>query len=233
MVEGGENNCIDCGHCVAVCPEGALSHRLMAVADCPPVHENWAPTPEFIEHYMRARRSVRAYEERPVDRDVLARLIDIARFAPTGSNKQMVRWLVIHDSDRVREVAQHTIDWMRHKADEDPSATSQRRILAAWDSGVEYICRSAPHLIIAHAPAGGSSTNCAIALSYLELAAPAFGVGTCWAGFVNAAANAWAPLQDMLGLPEGHTSYGGLLLGYPRHRYHRLPLRNAAQIIWQ
>ena len=232
LVQGGENSCIDCGHCVAVCPEAALSHRLMAVTDCPPMRQDWAPAPELIEHYMRARRSIRAYEERPVDRGVLAKLIDIARFAPTGSNRQPVRWLVIHDSEEVQQVAGQVIDWMRHITESNPSATFAGRIVTAWDSGVDYICRGAPHLIIAHASEDGSSTDCAIALTYLELAAPAFGLGTCWAGFVNAAANSWPALQESLGLPEGNASYGGLLIGYPRYQYHRLPHRNKAEIIW-
>jgi nitroreductase len=45
------------------------------------------PEPEYVEHYMRVRRSIRAYKDEAVERDVLAKLIDIARFAPTGSNR--------------------------------------------------------------------------------------------------------------------------------------------------
>ena len=232
LVKGGEESCIDCGHCVAVCPDAALSHRTMMVADCPPMREDWAPKPEFIEHYMRARRSIRAYEKQPVDQSVLAKLIDIARFAPTGSNRQAVQWLVIHDSAEVQQVASQVIDWMRHIKEESPSATFADRIVTAWESGVDYICRGAPHLVIAHAPVDGSSTDCAIALTYLELAAPAFGLGTCWAGFVNAAAHSWSPLQESLGLPSGNASHGGLLIGYAKYQYHRLPLRNEAKIIW-
>jgi nitroreductase len=52
-----------------------------------------------------------------------------------------------------------------------------------------------------------------IALTYLELAAPAFGLGTCWGGFLNAAANAWSPVQKTLALPEGNTSYGVMMVG--------------------
>ena len=232
LVEGGDESCITCGHCVVVCPHAALSHRAMMAVDCPPMRKDWAPEPEYIEHYMRARRSIRAYKEDNVERDVLAKLIDIARFAPTGSNGQPVKWLVIQDSDEVHRIAEHVIDWMKHVRAEKPSATYVDGIVAAWETGVDYICRGAPHLIIAHSSRRGP-TDCVIALTYMELAAPAFGLGTCWAGFVNAAANAWPPLQEYLGLPEGNTSHGGLLMGYPKYKYHRLPLRNEAEITWR
>ena len=152
--------------------------------------------------------------------------------AATGSNRQPVQWLVVHDSDEVHKLAGQVIDWMRHLASENPSGGSWSRIVATWDAGVDYICRGAPHLIIAHAPKGSSTTDCAIALTYLELAAPAFGLGTCWGGFLNAAANAWPSVQETLSLPEGNISYGVMMVGYPKYEYHRLPLRNEAEIIW-
>jgi len=232
MVNEGENFCINCGHCVAVCPHEALSHRAMMPEGCPPMCKDWAPNPEYIEHYMRARRSIRAYKDEVVNRDVLTKLIDIAHFAPTGSNRQPVKWLVVYDRDEVHKLAGQVIDWMKHLAKESPSAGYWNCIVAAWESGVDYICREAPHLIVAHAPKGGATTDCVIALTYLELAAPAFGLGTCWGGFLNAAANAWPPIQETLALPEGNTSYGVMMVGYPKYKYHRLPLRNEAEIIW-
>ena len=159
---------------------------------------------------------------------MLAKLIDIARFAPTGSNRQPVRWLVVYDSDEVHELAGQVIDWMKHLAEENPSAGYWNRLVAAWEADVDYICRGAPHLIIAHAPKGSSTTDCAIALTYLELESPAFGLGTCWGGFLNAAANAWPPVLKTLALPEGNTCYGVMMVGYPKYKYHRLPIRNVA-----
>ena len=74
---------------------------------------------------------------------------------------------------------------------------------------------------------------CTIALAYLELAAPSFGLGACWAGYFNAAANFWPPMQDALDLPEEHISFGAMMVGYPKFEYQRLPLRNEARILWR
>ena len=52
-------------------------------------------------------------------------------------------------------------------------------------------CRGAPSLILAHGDANTpwNAIDCAAAVSYLELALHSYGIGTCWSGFVIAAAN--------------------------------------------
>jgi nitroreductase/NAD-dependent dihydropyrimidine dehydrogenase PreA subunit len=230
--------CINCGHCVAVCPHGALSLRTMTPRQCPTVRRDWLFNPERVEHFLRTRRSIRTYKDRPVEREILAKLIDIARFAPSGHNIQPVRWLVIYDSDEVRHLAGLVIDWMRQMMKEhDPMAQAMHmdRVVVAWEAGIERICRGAPHVIVTHAPKnqGRAPAACTIALSYLELAAPSFGLGACWAGYFNAAANLWPAMQESLALPEGHTSFGSMMVGYPTYIYHRLPLRNEARVTWR
>lgn len=69
---------------------------------------------------------------------------------------------------------------------------------------------------------------CTIALTYLELAVPSFGLGARWAGYFNAAANMWPPMQKLMGLPEGHVSFKAMMVDYPKYRYQRLPIRNVA-----
>jgi len=76
-------------------------------------------------------------------------------------------------------------------------------------------------------------TACTIALTYLELAAPSFDLGTCWAGYFNAGATFWPPMQEELRLPEGNVSFGSMMVGYPKFKYQRLPLRNDAKIMWR
>ena len=72
-----------------------------------------------------------------------------------------------------------------------------------------------------------------IALAYLELAALPLGVGTCWAGLLRAAMLATPELVESMGLPEGHTWFYPLMIGYPKFKYHRLPERNAPVIHWK
>jgi nitroreductase/NAD-dependent dihydropyrimidine dehydrogenase PreA subunit len=231
-----EEFCRNCGHCVAVCPQGAITLATMAPEQLPPVQTDRLLGPEQVEHFLRARRSVRSYTARPVDRGLIAKLIDIARFAPSASNRQPVRWMVVEDAAEVRRLAGLVIDWVRASLPTQPPAARRnyQRVLSLWESGVDMICRGAPHLIIACGPKDypWAVTDCAIALTYLELAAPSFGLGACWGGFLTAAARQWTPLQEALALPNDQVVCGAMMVGYPRYRYHRLPLRNEPQITW-
>ena len=232
-----EEFCRNCGHCVAVCPSEAVTLGSMAPGQLPSVRPDWPPGPKQVAHFLRARRSIRTYTPRPVERETLAKLIDIARFAPSASNRQPVKWLVIHDADEVQRLAGLVVDWLRAGLPEQaPGARrNTQRFIALWESGVDVICRGAPHLIVACGPQDSpwSVTDCAIALTYLELAAPSFGLGACWAGFFTAAARQSPALQGALQTPEGHLVCGAMMVGHPRHRYTRLPLRNEAHITWQ
>jgi nitroreductase/NAD-dependent dihydropyrimidine dehydrogenase PreA subunit len=237
-IHRAEDFCIQCGHCVAVCPYGALTHEAMSPEQCPPARKELLPDPEWVEHFLRFRRSIRTYKEKPVERETIARLIDIARYAPSGSNSQPVRWHVVYDRKEVRKLAGHVVGWMRYLIKEQyefAMSLNMDRIVTAWDAGIDRICRGAPHVIVAHAPADdrAAPAACTIALSYLDLAASSFGLGTCWAGYFHAAATMWPPMRNAVDLPERHTCFGAMMIGYPKYTYHRLPLRNEPRITWR
>jgi nitroreductase/NAD-dependent dihydropyrimidine dehydrogenase PreA subunit len=234
LVPGGEELCISCGHCVAACPYGACSLDTMPTESCPPVRPEWHLTPEQAEHFLRSRRSIRAYKDAAVDPGRLERLIRVARFAPSGHNGQPVRWLVISGCEPVRALAGHVIEWMRTLLEQKP-LVGLDRLLKAWDDGKDPICRRAPHLVVTHAPADDvtAPSACTLALAYLELAAPSFGLGCCWAGYLHMAALHWPPLREALELPEGEAFCGAMMVGEPRYRYHRLPLRREPEIAWR
>lgn len=238
LVPGGDDRCIRCGHCVAVCPHGALNHAAMAAADCPVIDHQRLPDADQVTLFLRARRSIRRFKAERLNRETLAGLIDAARYAPSGVNRQPVRWLVVQTPQEVHRMAGLVADWSRHLMDEGApmvAALHLDKMVAAWDQGQDRICRDAPHLIVAHASQADPTAPAAatIALTYLELAAAALGLGACWAGYFNVAANLWSPLKEALDLPEGHTSFGAMMVGRPQYRYHRLPLRNEAEILWR
>ncbi len=238
LIDGGEELCIKCGHCVAVCPQGAMTHQAMKPADCPPLKQEWILKPAHVEHFLRSRRSIRKYKKAVVGKGILTKLIDIARFAPSGHNLQPVNWLVVYDAGEIRKLSDHVVDWMRHLIQEgSPLAAAMHldRVVSAYEKGKDRICRGAPHVIVTHAHKDERSAPaaCTIALTFLDLATMSFGLGACWAGYFNAAANFWPPMQKALNLPKGHISFGAMMIGYPKFQYKRLPLRNEPKITWR
>lgn len=230
--------CITCGHCVAVCPFAAIGLKAMKPEDCETASKDLLPTAEQVEYLLKSRRSIRVYKEKPVPHAVLAKLIDIARYAPTGHNAQSVQWLVIEDPAEVRKLAGLVIEWMNLLVKKSPRVVEQFHFdifVKAWERGEDRVLRGAPHLIVAHAPkdTGLAQENSAIALTYVELAAYSQGLGTCWAGYLLAAASSFPALINALALPGGHKCFGAMMVGYPKHEFKRIPLRNEPSIIWR
>ena len=238
MTNRGDKICIKCGHCVTVCPHRAVSIQHMKPDMLHPLRHDWRIKPEKLEHFLKGRRSIRNFKSEPVDKKKLEKLIDAARYAPSGVNRQPVRWEVIYYKDRVRGLSEHVVSWMRRQMEDDsPLAKSLRmkRIVAAWDNNNDWVCRGAPHIIIAYAPKNdmAAAQACTIALTYLELAAASAGIGTCWAGYAAMAINMSSEVRKFVYLSSRMECFGAMLAGYPRFNYHRIPMRNKPHIIWR
>ena len=232
-----EKICINCGHCVAVCPTGALKLETMDPQNCETLGSDWNPGYETISKYMKARRSVRKFKKEPVDKARLEELIKVAAHAPSGHNSRPVNWTVFSGTEKVKEIAGSVIDWMNWMKDNQPEAAKAMHfdmITKAWEFGIDVVTHNAPSIVIAHGDKRNphAQIGCTIGLAHLEVAAPSFGLGCCWGGFISWAVTAWKPLREKLGLPEGHLMHGCLLTGYPQFRYHRVPAREAV-INWK
>lgn len=102
---GDEASCLVCGHCVAVCSTGALSHERIPIEDSPIIKKELAINEEQAVQFLRSRRSIRFYEDKPVEREKIQRLIEVARYAPTAGNLQLVKWLVLSDKTVINKLA--------------------------------------------------------------------------------------------------------------------------------
>ncbi len=238
MEEGGEEICIRCGHCVAVCPVAAVSLDFLRPEDCLEINESFLLNSEQADHFLRSRRSVRTYRKKPVEKDVLEKALTVAAAAPTGSNRQLVKWMVFHERKSVETIAAHVVDWMRYVIQHNPEVAAtlnMEKILSDVAKGVDRICRHAPHMVFAYAgkDVGVGAADCHTALAYLELALPPLGTGSCWAGYVTFAASQWPPLTEFLALPKEYLFHGALMVGYPKFTYHRIPPRNHPDIIYR
>ena len=238
LAQGGEERCIKCGHCVAVCPNGAFNHHLMSAEQCIEINRTLLPSPRSVEHFLKSRRSIRTYKDEVLDRNTLEKLMDIARYAPSGHNVQPVSWIVVSGRDKLKVLGNLVAEWMRAAVKENPALDSMMKlgmVADSWSIGVDVIMRGAPHIAVAHAPklyGPLGHEGCLIALSHLELAAHSFGGGACWAGYFEMAAVNYLPLRQSLKMPEGNKPYGAMMLGWPKYDYSRIPLRKEPDIQW-
>lgn len=229
---GADQHCIACGHCVAVCAQGSVSHEALPMEYAPIIDHDLAVSVPALNQLLKSRRSVREFRAEPVPQALVEEVIDAARWAPSAVNRQPVHWLMIQDPAEVKRLAGQVVDYLRRGATLEPRYA---RYVELWEQGHDPILRNAPHVAVIHAPDEWiwSSVDSTIALTQFELAAVAQGIGTCWAGFLMRAANGHPPLREALGIPMDHSVFGALMYGFPRYRYHRVPPRLEARIEWR
>ncbi|MDD3042722.1 MAG: nitroreductase family protein [Methanosarcinaceae archaeon] len=228
--------CVRCGHCEAVCPANAIQGNYETFSPENNLADTEQISPEVLKKYTQSRRSIRAFKDKPVEREKLEEILETVRFAPSGMNVQPVKWLVINDAGKVKKLADLAIDWMRLMVEKDidhPLKQIFPGLVARRDAGLDPICYEAPCLVYAYAENEYAYTDSIIALSTVDLVASSFGLGGCWAGLLQIAAREYEPLKEALDLPGGNVPQYALIIGYPKYKFWRIPGRKQADVIWR
>ncbi len=145
---------------------------------------------------IRTRRSVRSYaSDKPIPSDVMQRMLQALRLAPSACNLQPWRFIVVADAALRQELAQ---------------AANGQKWMA--DAPVTVVACGFPEQAYQRMGGYGNSADvdAAIALDHLTLAAVAEGLGTCWIGAFNEAA-----VKSLLGIPKPVKVVAMTPLGYP------------------
>jgi nitroreductase len=142
---------------------------------------------------IRVRKSVRSYADRPVDDETLNIILDAGRLAPSASNRQEWRFVVVRER--------------------------KTRTKLAEIAGGQVFVGEAPVVIAACAQTDGHIMRCgqacypidvAIALDHMTLAAVELGLGTCWIGLFDE-----KKVKELLGIPDQIRVIELMPLGYP------------------
>ena len=142
---------------------------------------------------IATRKSVRTFQDKDVAEDVILRLLEAARLAPSACNQQEWRFVVVRE------------------------ATTRKR-LAQAANGQKFV-GEAPVVLACCAESDGRVMTCgqlcypidvAIAIDHLTLCAVAEGLGTCWIGAFDE-----AQVKDILMIPHEIRVVELLPIGYP------------------
>ncbi len=231
-----EEACINCGHCITACPQGAISLETMNMNDCPLIDDKLIPSLEQVDQLIKARRSIRNFQEKEVDKSTLEKLIHVSRYAPTAMNLQGVYWKVFA-KEKTHKLKKHVMDWMNSLIEsKNEMAINYQfdKMVQTCESGEDVILRDAPNVVLAyhHEKDTTGPGACRIAMTTFELAAFAHGLGACWAGFLDIAILAWPNVRKELELPEGFVPECSMMIGFPKYAYKRIPERKEPSIDW-
>mgnify|MGYP001041898092 CR=1 FL=1 len=241
-----EEHCTLCGHCLAICPVEAIDHEDLDKSEFVELPEDFKVPPETLSFLLRSRRSCRVFAEREVSREALERLIDIARYAPTGHNSQNFEFLVIQKKELILDLARRTAIFYGnlYKMLSAPGAnlppwlqSHMRGFRLNWEyyqKGKDRIFRNAPALIIVHAPAENASSaqNCHLAMAHIMLQAQAMGLGTCIIGYFITAAERDPSIIKELDIPKENKIFTCCTVGYPALTFRKLVQRKPPAVRW-
>lgn len=220
-------NCIACGHCVAICPKEAIDNEKTPLSNQISIKDFPKLSSEEAKNFLRSRRSIRSYKETAVPREKLIDLVNIAHFAPTGSNLQGISYIIVDDKDILNKAIKITLEKLAK--DELLNKRFHHYIESYNNEGIDNVFRGAPCIILAAADKDFTRgrENSIFSLAYLELYAPSIGLGSCWAGvFEKIALEYNSPMLELFNIPKDKKITGAVMVGYPKYNYPRLVDRN-------
>jgi len=271
--------CIGCKNCFAVCTEGAIDIRgyyqvergyyatqLRSPTLPNPFAAEEAPAFEHIEDQLTAverviytRRSNRLYKKKKVPEDLLRRVLEAGRFAPSQGNSQPWSFIVITDRDLIDRIAAECGKRVAPVSRVYLQNGSRRKLLKTlavnalarlspnnFDQrlahGIDTVVNDEKWDMFLHAPAliivlgdkrsiGEPLIDCMLAAHNMVLTAHSLGLGTCYVGFVKML-NTLPELGRDLGVRWPYKVMTSIALGYPRTRTDKAVARERPRVTW-
>jgi nitroreductase len=168
---------------------------------------------DSITAIMKRRVSCRKFSDRTPDRETIDNLIRTAVWAPSGSNNQPWRFVVITDREKLKVISDAAKKSWLEILDTAPFIRQYEKWLNDPAYNVFY---NAPALIVIY---GDTSSywrvyDCSMVAQNINLLAEEGGLGCCWIGFAHNVLND-SGVKRELGVPEQYELVAPLIIGYP------------------
>ncbi|MBA7616234.1 hypothetical protein ES703_23530 [subsurface metagenome] len=223
--------CNLCGHCIARCPQDAILYEGIGEA----YTFEGVEKPETITSYdtiykfLRANRSIRLYKKKKVSVDILKKVFEAMRHAPTAVNARTERFTILSDRDQIKILNDAVIEeLMKHKELQENYGLLFKLLSKVFHSPVYF---DAPHVIFVDSSDDSDNEvlNIGIIITYGRLAAQALGLGTCWNGWTTGAMQFNSKIKEIVNIKG--KKVGAFIMGYPAVKYYRSPPRTPIKVV--
>jgi len=230
-------NCIACGHCVAVCPSGAMKHSLLGNLHFEKIPEETID-PESLGLFLASKRSIRQYTDRPIEDKKLEAILKAGACSPQAKNDRDQHFRLVTDPEKIAEMEKAVIRSYRKLlyllcspirmligcikpsfgAMLKKNLPSLRRLVGKADEGLHPVFHSAPCVITIDGKKSNplARDDASIAMQYMMLQAHAEGIGSCLIGYASTRPGS---LRKVLDVPKGRSIQVVATFGYPAIRY--------------
>lgn len=227
--------CMECGHCVALCPVGAVSIPEYDMEDIEEYEaETFCVKPENMLHAVKFRRSIRNYRPDKIEKEKAKHILDAGRYSATARNLQGCTFVFVQDE--LEEFKQLLWEEMPELIKLlKKTAPVYARIFSGFyekwkaDPKADDLFFNSPAFLVI---ASDNPLDGGLAAANIENVAVAEGLGALYSGYLMRIVSARPALREWLGIGEKAVS-GCMLLGYPAVTYLRTAPRRKGDIIWK
>jgi len=213
--------CAKCGHCVAVCPQHAVS--ISGYEDEPEeIRPELKLAPEVLTAAIKSRRSMRFFTDREVTKEDIEKIIEAGRFVPTARNYQGTSYIVLKEN--IEEYEKIVVSALRRLKKLINPFLGRYKQLEVDDN---FFFKGAPVAIVIKS---NDVIDGALAASIMELMAQSLGLGVLYSGFFTAAVKLPGKLRRRLSIPRGDKIVTTLVIGHPAVTYKRTVQRESARV---
>ncbi len=229
------DSCISCGHCVAICPKNAITHSNFTEDKVHKIDSIKIDSQELL-NLIKIRRSNRTFTDKEIPQTQLDMIIEAAFRAPTASNLQGLKFILIKDKAILEQIIDLTISHykgMLKLVDNPivrPIATKVnptiggyirtfKRMEAQRNKGKDPILRGAKTLLLIYTDKNSrfGTEDANLAYQNGSLMAESLGVAQVYTGFVCNVAHANNKINKLLGI-DGRIQ-AGMALGIPKRHF--------------
>ncbi|PKP47487.1 MAG: nitroreductase [Bacteroidetes bacterium HGW-Bacteroidetes-11] len=248
--------CIGCGHCVAVCPHDAIAvnGRTLNPEDFSKLEKDNLPDYESINQLLLNRRSTRDFKDKPVQQEIIDKILAMASTAPMGLPPSDVGVMVLNSKEKVKQFSFDFIDLLeRMKWMVSPASLTLMRPFMRKDDYLlfksfvipmvsfftesrkrdeNYLLYDAPLAMMFY----GNMSDPAdpyIAATYATLAAESLGLGACMIGSVGPfLKNTGKDFKRKYGLPSKMRDSIIVIFGYPQVKFSKTIKRSFERVYY-
>lgn len=202
--------CVGCGHCMAICPTGAIEIQGRTLSpdqlfDLP--EKEKSANYEQLTALLERRRSIREFKDKEVEEELVEKILSAARTAPMGLPPSDVNVLVLRGKDKNRDLANDfctylsgmkwfVSDWfltlMRPfwgKANDEMFRGFVKPVFKAYtenmEQGINLVTYDAPLALYFYGSPYTDPADPIVAATYAMIAAESMGLGTCMLGAIH------------------------------------------------